>query len=294
MKLGIALGGGGAKGFAHIGVLEAFNAAGIKFDVVTGTSIGAIVGAAYSSGNLPQLTERANSIKLTEVPRLLSPSFPISGLFSGKNAIELLTEIVGVELIEDLPIKFGAVSADIDTGEEYEFTSGNVSQALRASFAIPGLFSPVVCDDRVLVDGGTVEPVPVELARKLGADIVVAIDLFSNTSKEVAPKTELIEDKGLWPVNIDHAIQYLKSASENIQWLNSDSPKLIDILQKTVVISQKRLTELRFSQCKPDYCIAPPVIDVAVLDFHLGEPIIEIGRRASSEVVSELKKNLNC
>ena len=209
-------------------------------------------------------------------------------MFSGKNAIDLLTDIVGHETIEELPIKFGSVSANLTDGSLQEHVRGSVSKALKASFAIPGLFTPVVEGENVYVDGGTVEPVPVELARKLGADLVVAVDLFSN--QEVLPEviTDESEDKKPWPVDMSTALQYFKTASEKIDWLDSNSPTLINILEKTLTISQKRLTELRLREHKPDFYITPPVLDIGCLDFHRGEPVIEIGRRSAAEVVREM------
>lgn len=289
MKLGIALGGGGAKGFAHIGVLEAFKEAGVKFDVVTGVSIGSMVGAAYASGTLEDLKKEALSIGLSDLPRLMSPSFPLSGLFSGKNAIEMLEDIVGYELIEELPIKFGTVSANLEKGELVESTSGKISTAVRASIAIPGLFQPVVHEDKVLVDGGTVEPVPVALAKKLGADLVVAVDLFSNLEDEpeVASQGESGGGKSLLS-SLSNAIDYFKSA----EWLNSGSPHMIDILQKSLSATQSRLTELSLLANPAEIIIAPPLKNLNVLDFHKGEPAIEIGRIAALEPLKALSEKL--
>ncbi|MCB0360545.1 MAG: patatin-like phospholipase family protein, partial [Bdellovibrionales bacterium] len=182
MKLGIALGGGGARGFSHIGVLKSLARAGIQFDVVTGTSIGALVGALYANNKLTQLEEQSKRIRFFDVPLLLSPTVSLSGMFSGRRAMELLAEFVDVETIEDLPVPYAAVACDLYSGEIVSFTSGSLQQAVRASIAIPGVFTPVRSGRRLLIDGGTLEPVPVQAARALGADIVVAIDLFGNRS----------------------------------------------------------------------------------------------------------------
>ena len=284
MSLGIALGGGGAKGFAHIGVLEALQEEGIEFDVITGCSIGAIVGAVYAAGNLELLKSTSTQIKITEIPKLLSPAFPRSGLFSGKNAIEMLMDLVKKENIEDLDKTFGSVSACINTGELRSFTKGEVRKALKASFAIPGLFTPEKDGDSILVDGGTIEPIPMELARDLGADTVIAVDLFGN------PALTPIEGSENF---LTSAIQYFKSASEKISWLNSNSPNLIDILEQTLVISQMRLTSLRLKESPPNVVIQPAVREVGILDFHRGEPIIELGRQAAKEKMAEIKELIN-
>ncbi|MCZ6468830.1 MAG: patatin-like phospholipase family protein, partial [Candidatus Dadabacteria bacterium] len=143
MKIGLALGGGGAKGFAHLGVMEVLTEAGIEFDVVAGTSIGALIGAVYVSGNLDKLERFATNIGITDIPFLLGPTWPKGGLFSGKYIEKLFDEFIHLENIEDLKKPFAAVSVDLNKAEVVTFTSGNLKRAIRASSSIPGLFKPV-------------------------------------------------------------------------------------------------------------------------------------------------------
>ncbi|HVY54642.1 MAG TPA: patatin-like phospholipase family protein, partial [Thermodesulfobacteriota bacterium] len=182
VKVGIALGGGGAKGFAHIGVLDALGGSGIEFDIVAGTSIGALVGAVYASGNLRELERVSRRYGVKDLPFLLGPAWPRKGLFSGNYIERLLDEIVGVKNIEDLGKPFAAIAVDLNKAEVVTFTTGSLHKAVHASMSIPGLFKPVIDGERILVDGGVLEPVPVSILRRLGADVVVAVDLLSNLS----------------------------------------------------------------------------------------------------------------
>jgi NTE family protein len=290
-RIGIALGGGGAKGFAHIGILKVLENAGIQVDIVTGTSIGAIVGAVYASGNLGKLESTATSIKLTELPKLLSPSWSLGGVFSGKNAVEMLIELAGCELIEDLKLPFGAVSADLESGELETFRSGPLDQALKASFAIPGIFTPVLQDNKLLVDGGTLEPVPVKLNRSLGADLVIAVDLFSDSSTSVIETDETEEDKRLWPAEVKTAAQYLIGLAEKLPLADRlQGPNALEIMEKTVCVSQKILSELKLKANPPDLVIAPAVSHVGFLDFHRGGPVVDIGKIAAEEKLEEINQ----
>lgn len=256
MKIGIALGGGGAKGYAHIGVLGAFSEAGIEFDVVSGTSIGALVGAVYAAGKLSRLEDVSLKYGFKDLPFLLGPTWPARGLFSGNYVERLLGEIVGIENIEDLGKPFAAVAVDVNRAETVTFTSGSLRTAVHASMAIPGLFTPVPHEDTLLVDGGVLEPVPVKVLKTLGADIIVAVDLLSNFSEDC--------------VMADFS--------------------LVDIVQRSSIIAQRRLTEYSFMECPPDVVVSPCLLGVKVLDFHRGRSIIEVGRAAAQSAVPELKR----
>jgi NTE family protein len=173
MKLGIALSGGGAKGFAHIGVLSALEKAGIEFSAVSGTSMGAFVGAFYAADKLGDLQQGAVGIKFRDIPLLLSPTLSKKGFMSGKKIIKFLKGSLANEKIEELSKKYAAVCADLNNGEIVTFTEGDLISAVCASMAIPGLFIPVVFNNKLLVDGGILEPLPVRAVRELGSDFVV-------------------------------------------------------------------------------------------------------------------------
>ncbi len=195
-KLGLALGSGSARGFAHIGILRVLRNEGLPVDCIAGTSMGAIVGAAYAAGALPQVEALLEKFDWKNMAGLLDPQIPVSGLFGGKHIEKLLRTLLGDLRIEEFSIPFAAIAADVATGEEVIFTSGDAVKAVRASMSIPGIFTPVPDEHRFLVDGGIVTPVPVRAARMLGADVVIAVNLAAEMSKRSYIKSpEQIEEE---------------------------------------------------------------------------------------------------
>ncbi|NIP38156.1 MAG: patatin family protein [Candidatus Dadabacteria bacterium] len=256
MKLGIALGGGGAKGYAHIGVLKTFNKHGIEFDVISGTSVGAFVGAVYASGSLDKLEEIATRFSIIDIPLLLSPTLSKQGFFSGKKIEKILNEIIPESKIQDLPKPFSAVCVDLNKPRIVTLSKGNLVNAVRASIAIPGLFTPIKSGKQLLVDGGVLEPVPVEAARKMGADILVAVDLLSK--------------------------------SQNFKDLQDGT--LVDIIQKTSIATQQGLTKFRMELHPPDFVIEPDVSDLGILDFKKGKKAIRVGEAETKKIIPKIKK----
>src|ERR1700686_892665 len=178
--IGLALGGGAARGFAHIGIVRTLIAHGIVPDVVVGTSIGAVIGGAYAAGHLDTLEEWARSLQPRNILSYLDIRLNGSGLIGGDKLASQLEAAIGPTLIEDLPVKFATVATEVRTGHEIWLTHGRMVDAMRASYALPGIFSPVLIGDRWLVDGALVNPVPVSAARALGAEIVIAANLSSD------------------------------------------------------------------------------------------------------------------
>jgi len=290
MKVGIALGGGGAKGFAHIGVLDALGRAGIEFDMVAGTSIGALVGAVYASGNLHELERVSRKYGMKDLPFLLGPTWPRKGLFSGNYIERLLGDIVCVQNIEDLRKPFAALAVDLNKAEVVTFTRGNLCKAVHASMCIPGLFKPVVDGDRILVDGGVLEPVPLSALRRLGADVVVAVDLLSNlTPVETAPeRTPVFAEY----VRFLAERFYMEGLMEGKEHESGITVSLVDIIQRSSIIAQRKLTEYDFRDNPPDVVIDPPLSNIKVLDFHRGRSIIDTGRMAAEKAIPELRNIL--
>ncbi|GAK57437.1 hypothetical protein U27_04404 [Candidatus Vecturithrix granuli] len=183
-KLGLALGSGSARGFSHIGVIRVLEAAQIPIDCIAGTSIGAIVGAFYAAGKLEHYEEFSRQLAWKEILNfMLDPLLPVSGLLSGKKLERFFDSFLQDQNIEDFALPFAAIAADVVTGEEVILTRGNAVKAIRASMSLPGIFTPVYLQDRFLVDGGIVSPVPVHAARTLGADVVIAVNLAAEMSK---------------------------------------------------------------------------------------------------------------
>src|SRR5213596_1842290 len=178
--IGLALGGGAARGFAHIGIVRTLVAHGIIPNVVVGTSIGAVVGGAYAAGHLDTLEEWARGLLPRSVLSYLDIRLNGSGLIGGAKLAAELETALGKSLIEDLPVKFATVATEVRTGHEIWLTHGPMVDAMRASYALPGIFSPVLVGDRWLVDGALVNPVPVSAARAFGAEIVIAANVSSD------------------------------------------------------------------------------------------------------------------
>src|SRR5215510_15669453 len=178
--IGLALGGGAARGFAHIGILKTLIAHGIVPNVVVGTSIGAVVAGAYAAGHLDKLEEWARSLQPRNVFGYLDIRLNGSGLIGGTKLAAELEAYMGSTMIEDLPVKYAAVATEVRTGHEIWLTHGRLVDAMRASYALPGIFAPILIGDRWLVDGALVNPVPVSAARALGAEIVIAANLSSD------------------------------------------------------------------------------------------------------------------
>src|SRR5574339_324057 len=175
-RIGLALGAGGARGWSHIGVIEVLTEAGIRPDIVCGTSMGALVGAAYAAGEHDRLKDWALSLGWREVFGLMDFTWR-GGLIRGKKLFEFMRSRFGLRDISALPMPYGAVATELASGREVWLREGHVLDAVRASIAIPGVFAPVLRDGELLVDGGLVNPVPVSMCRALGADVVIAVDL---------------------------------------------------------------------------------------------------------------------
>lgn len=284
MKIGIALGGGGAKGFAHLGVLNALGEAGIDCDIVAGTSIGALIGAVYASGDISGLEGFATNLSLTDLPFLLGPTWPSQGLFSGNYVEKLLRDFVPVSDIEKLDKPFAAVCVDLRKAELLTFKEGDLHLAVRASMSIPGLFKPVIFEDKLLVDGGVLESVPVRAARELGADLVIAVDLLTDLSESGDPGGD----------NSRSLIDHLRSIGDKLyidglfDGGNTGGWSLIDIVQRSSVIAQRCITQYRFEKDRPEIVIRPSLSHVKVMDFHRGRQIIERGRAAAEEVLPDI------
>lgn len=299
MKIGIALSGGGAKGFAHIGVLSALERAGIEFDAVSGTSMGAFVGAFYAADRLEDLKRASVAIKFRDVPLLLSPTLSKKGFMSGNKIINFLKKSLDREKIEDLSKRFATVCVDLNSGEVVTFTEGDLVSAVRSSIAIPGLFTPVALGDKLLVDGGILEPLPVREVRELGSDFVVGVDLITGSIDQPAAHIKSDNSNSIM-VNSDFNSIYelVKSYAGGgkkrlIVERNSrnvfDRLSVISILQRSILLNQKELIEHVLERFPVDFLIRPDLSGVGVSDFHRAGHIIEIGENEAEKIKKKLK-----
>ena len=246
-KIGLALGGGGARGFTHLGVAKALRELQVPIGYIAGTSIGAIIGAAIASDMLQWILNWTQEPDWFKLPGLATKFFlPRRAILGTKKIEAFFKKIVYAKTFDDLVIPFAAVATDLQTGGRVVMTSGDVRSAIRASMAIPGVFEPIERDGRVLVDGGLVNPLPVDVCRQLGATRVIAVDL--NTC----------------PVS--------ESSTRSLKSMN-----IVDITDKAFEIIGQNLTQQLLEKSPPDLLLRPDVADVKVLDFRHGERLVQRG-----------------
>ncbi|MFO1421472.1 MAG: patatin-like phospholipase RssA [Candidatus Competibacteraceae bacterium] len=266
-RLGIALGSGSARGWAHIGVLRALEEAGIVPDVVSGTSIGALVGAAYASGRLDRLEEWVEQIDWWEIIRYMDLRL---GGVEGERLMRAFGERVEDAPIETLPKPFGAVATDLQTGREVWFQDGSLLEAVRASIALPGLFSPVRHHDRWLVDGGLVDPLPVSLCRALGADRVIAVNLNGDiVGKHFGARSPRLVTASPLLARLSARLQAMLSNAGNAREdVEADEPPgLFEVMAGSINIMQDRITRARMAGDPPDVVLAPRLAHLGLMDF---------------------------
>lgn len=273
-KIGLALGGGSARGWVHVGVLRAFEKAGIPIHCVAGTSIGSLVGAFYAAGALGFLENMAKGVKWNTILGYLDIKVPKQGLVEGKKILKFLRDKLPIKTIERLPIAFGAVAADLMTGKEIDITQGNAVDAVRASVSIPGILEPYFLRGRYLVDGGVVNPVPVDVAKKLGAEIVVAVDLNHDFSQKT-PWLKPLDEKSL------------KGKMTN--WLIGKEPVIFDVIGWSANIMQDQIASRNMETSKPDFLIRPKLGPVRPFDFHHALAMIQEGERCAKMIIPKLK-----
>jgi len=303
--IGLALGGGAARGFAHIGIVRTLLAHGITPDVVVGTSIGAVVGGAYVTGHLDTLEEWARGLHPRNVLGYLDIRLNGSGLIGGEKLAAQLEAAMGGVLIEDLPVKFATVATEVRTGHEIWLTHGRLVQAMRASYALPGIFSPVLIGDRWLVDGALVNPVPVSAARALGAEIVIA----ANLSSDVFTHSTTIYSHGQ-PADVVAAGDppATEAAAPKRRFGKFFSPErtmkreffggggrpgISTVMVDAFNIMQDRITRARLAGDPPDLLISPRVGDIGWFDFHRASDLIAHGVRAAERAIDSIQEAIH-
>ena len=307
-KIGLALGSGSARGLAHIGVIRALKEAGIHVDCVAGTSIGAAIGAVYASGKLDSLQETYLAMDWKKIAYFFDVVFPKSGIIDGKKVTDFMRDYVHSDCIEELPLPFKAVATELNSGEEVVLETGDVMDAVRASISVPGMFTPVRRNGRVLVDGGLVNPVPVNVARAMGADIVIAVDINHGIveGKAPAPKAKSKPDAdflqslpllGSEPYRsamerIEKGLRSLESNPTLIQiraWLAEESlPNIFEVLLSSINIMESQITRTRLQIDPPELLIQPPLGSVRFLEFNRAEEIISIGYESTRQQLDRL------
>lgn len=298
-RIGLALGGGSARGWAHIGVIRALQDAGIEPDIVCGTSIGALVGAAYVGGELDPLEAWVRSLRLQTVVGFLDFSLN-GGLIKGEKLIGFFRSHFVDRDIRELARPFGAVATDLQRGREVWLREGPVTDAVRASIALPGLFTPVQLGDRWLVDGGLVNPVPVSLCRAMGADLVIAVDLNTDRlGRHLKPKPAKMPRKraAAEPETLADAVRMRIETGMSQLGINHEAgpkiPAMLDVVASSINIMQVLITRSRLAGDPPDVTMAPRLADLGLMEFHRAGVAIDAGRRAAEAAMPQLQARLD-
>ena len=303
VRIGIALGSGSARGWAHIGVLQALAELGIKPNIVAGSSIGALVGAAYASDQLDDFERIVKKLNWKDIVRYLDMSIMGGGLIQGDKLTKFFRQHVKEIDIQALPRHFAAVATELQSGREIWFQSGSILDAVRASVALPGLFTPFKQNNRWLVDGGIVDPVPVSLCKAMGAEIVIAVSLNDgimgkygrNNHNELATKQTINENESALWGRISEQLGRTLMDKKNLLLArlfgeNLNSPGLIEVLAGSIHIMQDRITRSRMAGDPPDILLAPRLNQLGLMEFDRGTMAIEEGRACVERMRPALEK----
>ena len=276
----MVLGSGGARGLAHIGVIRALEAAGAKIETVSGSSMGALVGGIYAAGKLQAYEEWVCSLEKSDVLSFIDWSFAGGGLMKGRKIIDKLEELVGHTEIEDLDIDFTAVAVDIDNGREMWLSKGSLFDAIRASIAIPGIFTPHRYRGRTLVDGGILNPVPVAPTLRSITDLTIVVDVNG------PPTTKsLLEDKP----EEENGESVLGRLREFVDGFRSDKPPeetqpgLLAVLMRSLDTMQAVIARQHMAVFRPDLIVVVPKNACMVHEFYLARGMIDLGRGLAEE-----------
>ncbi|WP_336488875.1 patatin-like phospholipase family protein [Methylobacterium nigriterrae] len=320
-RIGLALGGGSARGWSHIGVIQALEEAGIHPEVVAGCSIGAVVGGCYAAGKLDVLTEFALSLTKRRVMGLLDLRLSGSGLIGGDRLRRRLETDLQGRRIEGLPVRFASVATELGTGHEVWLTRGGLVEAVRASYALPGIFPPLALDGRLLMDGTLVNPVPVSLARSLGADLVICVNLNCDprvrggtviapadaVERAVAGAAEVRRRFGLlraWrgagsrlagrrrPAGRGPGAPEPEAPEPDVPEPvapEPNAPGIARVMFDAFNITQDRISRARLERDPPDATVSPQLAEMGLFEFHRAAEAIALGRQAARAALPRIR-----
>jgi NTE family protein len=295
LKIGLALGGGAARGWSHIGVLRVLIGAGIVPDVIAGCSIGAVVGGCYAAGKLDELEAFAISLTKRRVMGLLDFHLAGSSLIAGSRLQKLLDHDLTNQRIETLPLRFCTIATELVTGHEIWLTKGPLVQAMRASYALPGIFDPVLIGGRWLMDGALVNPIPITAARALGADLVICVNLNS----EVRARGTVIQSyDAAEPSSDEQEIEAVMN--EPRRWgifappgvnrpKKPNAPGIATVMVDAFNITQDRIARSRLAGDPPDVMISPKLSKMGLFEFHRANELVELGRQAAERALPDIQ-----
>ncbi len=314
-RIGLVLGGGAARGWAHIGVIRALAERGIRPDLIAGSSVGAIVGGVVAANRLDPFEHWVRRLRRIDIIRLLDARMTGGGFLQGAMLMRALEKVIGNPVIENLDIPFACVATELGTGRELWLRDGPLLEACRASISLPGLFAPAAADGRYLLDGGLVNPVPVSLARSMGAEIVIAVNLnddmvgdrFWRQLKDPALKTgpgrgvkpkpdspppalEELDPVRRWGAKMKVGLGVrLDAYISSLKRKETPDPGLFDVIAGSIDIMQDRITRSRMVGEPPDIHITPQVKHIALMDFDRAGECIPAGEAAVARKHDELQ-----
>ncbi|MBT3228696.1 MAG: patatin family protein [Candidatus Marinimicrobia bacterium] len=306
-KIGLVLGSGASRGWAHIGVIEALEKHGVEVGLITGASAGSFIGAAYAGGGLDQVKKFALDMDWKAVLSYLDLAFPRSGFIEGQKVAELIELFTRVDQFEDLRIPMIMVATNMFTGKEVRLSQGSITHALRASMAVPGLLTPKFINNEWLVDGGVVNPLPIDVCRDAGADIVIAVDI---NSERIAKRNHPPKDQD-WVKNSEKIekkrLEVIKSWTDRFgptgktlgtkidQWFSREapSPHIFEVLGSSINIMQKKIEEMNLLTHEPDILLAPRLGDMSFFDFDHAERAINEGFKCCEKSIPDILKKID-
>lgn len=293
----LVLGSGGARGYSHIGVIEELNRRGYDIVCIAGSSMGALIGGMYAAGRLDEYREWVISLKRLDVIKLMDLTLRGEGTIRGERLLRKLQEIVGNPLIEELPISYTAVATDLTHQKEIWFQKGLMLDAIRASIAVPGFFTPVIEEDRVLVDGGVLNPIPIIPTVAAHADLIIAVDLNADVQRHrvALPETRFLESSGFsdeWQPDTGAEAKPENSKKTTANGMLPKTTGRIDVLFNSVEVMQASLGKYKVAGYPPDQLIGIPKEACRFYDFHRAKEMIELGRFIARESLMQMEKSM--
>lgn len=289
----LVLGSGGARGYAHIGVIEELERRGYEVVCIAGSSMGALIGGVYAAGRLKEYREWVTSLSWMDVFKLMDVTLRGEGTIRGERLLSRLREIAGNPMIEDLPITYTAVATDITHQKEVWFQHGSMLDAIRASIAVPGFFTPVLEEDRILVDGGVLNPIPIIPTVAAHADLIIAVDLNAEVEqfKLELPNTKYLNRSGFsdeWHLDTNGQKTEPKDGSDKIRQSEKAGSR-IDVLLNSVEVMQESLGKYKVAGYPPDLLIGIPKDACRFYEFHRAEEMIKLGRAITREKMEKME-----
>lgn len=283
----LVLGSGGARGLAHVGVIDQLTRDGFEIKAIAGSSMGALIGGIYAMGKLDVYTRWVTALERGDVVRLLDLSFGRNGLIKGDRIIEVLKSLIGDSDIEDLPIKFTAVATDIEDEKEVWFTNGSLFDAIRASIAIPTIFTPHPYRGKQFLDGSLINPVPIAPTLKDETDLTIAVNLSGMAEENIKPKSMPPKDENHLMATYRYRIaQFIDDLKLRLGRQSEESLGLLDIIIKSMSIMEHTLAQAQLKTYSPDLVIEIPRNACNFYEFHRSQEMIAIGRQKTEAALS--------